>query len=71
MSDTALFTIARDNRGGEIPPGTDVEVRNHFVGTWACGFDLVAIDGDRVRVSRRSDGAVLPVSLARSDVRRH
>ena len=56
--------------------GMQVEVRTHFSGAWARGFEVVETirdprrDGDtRVRVRRLADGAVLPKDFAERDVR--
>ena len=52
-----------------ISGGAEIEVRNRFTSTWAAGFELVAIERDRARVRRRSDGSVLPVTVAAIDIR--
>ena len=55
----------------ELPPGTRVEVRNRFDGSWARGFVVASVDDDgRYRITRRSDGDVLPTTFDRDDVRR-
>jgi hypothetical protein len=53
-----------------LAPGTRVEVRNAFDGTWGAGFAVAAIEDDRYLLRRRSDGDVLPVSFDPSVVRR-
>lgn len=54
-------------------PGTRVEVRSRFEGSWARGFELVEViesrDGRSFRVRRRSDGSVLPALFSGGDVR--
>ena len=50
-------------------PGTQVEVRTRYLSSWAAGFEVLAVDGDRVSVKRRSDGVALPVPVAFEDVR--
>ena len=40
--------------------GTRVEVATHFTGSWAGGFEVVALDPNGYRVRRLSDGAVIP-----------
>lgn len=50
--------------------GERVEVRTRFDALWAKGFELIAVEGDHVRVRRVSDGEELPVAIARADVRR-
>lgn len=55
----------------ELPVGTRVEVRNRFDRSWGSGFVVDGIDGDgRYRVVRRSDGAALPTTFERDDLRR-
>lgn len=51
-------------------PGTPVEVRNRFDGTWSRGFEVVSHDDDGYRILRHSDRSVLPVALPADDVRR-
>ncbi|MBM3675357.1 MAG: hypothetical protein FJW88_10500 [Actinobacteria bacterium] len=54
-------------------PGTRVEVRSRFEGSWARGFEIVEVmeqnGGAAFRVRRRSDGSVLPALFADGDVR--
>ncbi len=54
----------------EHVPGVPVEVRTRFTAHWAPGFEIVQVVGDRARVRRSSDGAVLPVALSVDDIRR-
>jgi hypothetical protein len=49
--------------------GDRVEIRKRFDAQWAHGFEVIAVDGDRVQVKRLSDGDVLPVTFAPEDVR--
>jgi hypothetical protein len=51
-------------------PGTEVEVRTRYLESWARGFEVASVEGDRVAIRRRSDGVVLPVTMAGEDVRR-
>lgn len=51
-------------------PGTRVEVRTAFDGTWARGFEVVDFHDGKYQISRRSDGMVLPVPFEAHDVRR-
>lgn len=53
-----------------LEPGTKVEVRTGFDRSWANGFEIHAVSDDGYRVRRRSDGQVLPVTIAAVDVRR-
>ena len=54
-----------------LAAGTKVEVRNRFDGSWARGFVVAATDEDgRYRITRQSDGDLLPTAFDREDVRR-
>jgi hypothetical protein len=53
----------------ELPPGTEIEVRTRYLSSWARGFEVVRVDGDRVSVRRRADGVVLPVAIVSDDIR--
>ena len=55
--------------GDRLTAGTPVEVWCRSYGTWVDGFDLVDWDGDRARVSRRSDRVLLPEPIDGHDVR--
>ena len=50
-------------------PLGEVEVRTHFDGRWAPGFEIVAVSRDTCLVRRRSDGTVLPTPFRAADVR--
>ena len=52
-----------------MEPGTRVEVRDRFRGSWSRGFELVEPDGEGYRVRRVSDGSVLPAVFDADDVR--
>jgi hypothetical protein len=54
----------------ELPPGEEIEVRTRYRASWARGFEVASVAGDRVSVRRRSDGSLLPVSIDLEDVRR-
>jgi anti-anti-sigma factor len=49
--------------------GDPVEVATRFTGAWAGGFEVVSRDGDRWRLRRVSDGAVLPVEFTEDELR--
>jgi hypothetical protein len=49
--------------------GERVAVRIRYNGSWADGFEIVAIEEGGYRVRRRSDGAVLPVTTPADDLR--
>jgi hypothetical protein len=59
------------DRPEPIEPGTAVEVRTHFDGRWARGFEILAVVEDGYRVQRVSDGRELPTVFAFDDIRLH
>ena len=59
-----------------VRPGTRVEVRSRFESKWTRGFEVAdLVDGGRdgrepmYKVRRRSDGSILPVPFAETDLR--
>lgn len=60
---------AADSRPG-LKPGTKVEVRNRFDGSWSGGFTVVEVVGKAYRLQRDSDGEPLPVPIPSDEVRR-
>ena len=67
MSDPGVSVTSPDRE--PLSPGSHVEVRNRFTGTWSRGFDLVEIVDVGYRVRRLSDGSVLPTVFPPEDVR--
>jgi hypothetical protein len=58
------------NTRSPLAPGTKVDVRNRYQGTWVRGFEVAeAVDGG-YRIRRLSDGSVLGELFSRDDVRR-
>ncbi len=53
-----------------LSPGTKVEVRNRFLGTWVRGFEVAEDTDGGYRIRRLSDGSVLGELFTRDDVRR-
>jgi hypothetical protein len=53
-----------------LEPGTRIEVRSGFDRSWSNGFEVAEVTEAGYLVRRRSDGEVLPVPIARADVRR-
>ena len=53
-----------------LDPGTKVEVRNAFDGSWSRDFVVVAHEARGYRLQRRSDGVELPTVIAPESVRR-
>ena len=53
-----------------LKPGTRVEVRGRFDGKWSRGFEVAEVLADGYRVTRLSDGSVLPVEFDPDDVRK-
>jgi hypothetical protein len=63
--------VTTSERYGDLVPGTRVEVRCRFDGSWATGFELAEpIDGRAWHVRRVSDGSVLPSPFPHEEVRR-
>ena len=52
-----------------LAKGDKVEVRNHFDGQWARGFEVIEVAEAGLRVRRLSDGEELPVTFAVEEVR--
>ena len=52
-----------------IETGTEVEVRNRFMGEWSVGFEVVGRSNGVVRVRRLRDGAILPAAFCHEEVR--
>lgn len=53
-----------------LAPGTKVDVRNRYQGTWVRGFEIAEAIGEGYRIRRLSDGSTLAELFARDDVRR-
>jgi hypothetical protein len=53
-----------------LAPGTKVDVRNRFQGTWSRGFEIAEVTDGGYRLRRMSDGSVLGELFSRDDVRR-
>jgi hypothetical protein len=53
-----------------LAPGTKVDVRNRYQGTWVRGFEVADVTETGYRIRRLSDGSVLPELFVRDDVRR-
>jgi hypothetical protein len=53
-----------------LAPGTKVDVRNRYQGTWVRGFEVADVTDTGYRIRRLSDGSVLPELFSRNDVRR-
>lgn len=52
-----------------LDPGAAVEVRNHFDGRWAKGFEITSSTDEGYQVRRVSDGRVLPTVFDGKDIR--
>jgi hypothetical protein len=52
-----------------LQPGTKVEVRRRFDQHWSRGFAIAEATDDGYRLTRLSDGAVLPVVFDEDEVR--
>jgi hypothetical protein len=53
-----------------LEPGTKVDVRNRYQGTWVRGFEVADMTDEGYRIRRLSDGSVLGELFSRDDVRR-
>jgi hypothetical protein len=53
-----------------LAPGTKVDVRNRYQGTWVRGFEVADVADHGYRIRRLSDGSVLGELFSRNDVRR-
>jgi len=58
------------NARSPIAPGTKVEVRNRYQGTWVRGFEIAESGDGGYRIRRLSDGSVLGELFSREDIRR-
>jgi hypothetical protein len=53
-----------------LAPGTKVDVRNRYQGTWVRGFEIAEVTTGGYRIRRMSDGSTLGDLFSRNDVRR-
>jgi hypothetical protein len=53
-----------------LVPGTQVDVRNRYQGTWVRGFEVAEFTEQGYRIRRLSDGSILGELFSRDDVRR-
>jgi hypothetical protein len=53
-----------------LAPGTQVDLRNRYQGTWTRGFEVAEATEEGYRIRRLSDGVVLSELFSRDDVRR-
>jgi hypothetical protein len=58
------------NARSPLAPGTKVDVRNRYQGTWVRGFEVAGSTPDGYRIRRLSDGSILGDLFSRDDVRR-
>ncbi len=58
------------NARSPLAPGTKVDVRNRFQGTWVRGFEIAEATAEGYRIRRLSDGSTLGELFSRDDVRR-
>ena len=58
------------NARSPIAPGTKVDVRNRYQGTWVRGFEVAEAADGGYRIRRLSAGSVLGELFSRDDVRR-
>jgi hypothetical protein len=53
-----------------LAPGTKVDVRNRYQGTWVRGFEIAEATDEGYLIRRMSDGSTLGELFSRDDVRR-
>lgn len=53
-----------------LAPGTQIDVRNRYQGTWVRGFEVAEVAEQGYRIRRLSDGTVLDELFSRDDLRR-
>jgi hypothetical protein len=58
------------NARSPLAPGTRVDVRNRYQGTWTRGFEVAEFTEGGYRIRRLSDGSILGELFSRDDVRR-
>ena len=58
------------NARSPLAPGTRVDVRNRYQGTWTRGFEVAEFTEAGYRIRRLSDGSILGELFSRDDVRR-
>ena len=58
------------NARSPLAPGTKVDVRNRYQGTWVRGFEVAEATPEGYRIRRLSDGSTLGELFSRDDVRR-
>jgi hypothetical protein len=58
------------NARSPLAPGTAVDVRNRYQGTWVRGFEVAEFTDGGYRIRRLSDGSILRDVFSRDDVRR-
>ena len=58
------------NARSPLAPGTKVDVRNRYQGTWTRGFEVAEFIDGGYRIRRLSDGSILGELFSRGDVRR-
>ena len=58
------------NARSPLAPGTQVDVRNRYQGTWVRGFEVAECTDEGYKIRRLSDGSILGELFSRDDVRR-
>jgi len=67
---TGAGSPADPNARTPLAPGTAVDVRNRYQGTWVRGFEVAEVTDGGYRIRRLSDGSILRDLFIRDDVRR-
>jgi hypothetical protein len=68
MVDT-MAAVAATQSVEEPEPGTRVDVRSRYLGTWTHGFEVVERRPEGFVIRRLSDGSILPGVFDPEDVR--
>ena len=63
------FATVRENPARILAVNDEVEVRNHFDGRWARGFEITGTTPEGYLVRRVSDGRELPTVFDHHEVR--
>ena len=67
--DGSLWTLTNDDALSNLDVGTQVYVRNRFLGDWTSGFEIAEVFDTGFRIRRLSDGHAFPDVFAPDDVR--
>lgn len=69
QSDGQVFGATNSDVGPPLDVGTEVCVRNRFLGDWTSGFTVAEVLSDGYRIGRLSDGHTFPDVFPFDEVR--